>query len=146
MHLLHTALYALLGTAFVFAVIELGLSGYVQSRYGSTSYYSRYSYYSSVKISAPPIVGFLIFCSVWTMLVTAGALFVSWFFARQGPLSRSLSTIMAVCHLLTYFVTMVFWLAGFADLANLLGGRVSSSDYLNAIIAFAVLLWYVGRV
>lgn len=142
MHLLHTALYVLLGTAFAFAVIELGLSGYIESQYGSYDYYSG-SYRHRINVSSPPIVGFLIFCSVWTMLVTGGALFSSWFFTRRGPVARSFNFIMAIVHMLLYFVTMVFWLAGFADMAALLGGRVYGSDYANAIIAFGVLLWYV---
>lgn len=140
MHLLHTALYALLGAAFVFAVIELGLTAYVESQYESyDSVY--YSYGETIKISSPPIVGFLIFCSVWTMLVTGGALFSSWFFTRRGSIARSVSFIISIVHLLVYFMTMVFWLAGFADMAALLGGFYAS-DYANAIIAFAVLLWY----
>lgn len=136
MYLLHTVLYALLGTAFVFAVIELGLSAYTQSLFESAS---RYSYYTA----APPVVGLLIFASILTMLVTGSALFVPWFFASRGPLSRSFKTIMSIVHVGTYFVTMVFWLAGFADLANIMGPNVGMSRHADAMLAFAILLWYV---
>lgn len=136
MYALHTALYALLGTAFAFAAIELGLSAYGQSIFESQSHY----YYST---TAPPVIGLLIFSSILTMLVTGGALFVPWFFASRGPVSRSFKTTMSIVHVVAYFITLIFWFAGFADLASIMGPSVGMSRLADAMLAFAILLWYV---
>ncbi|GIJ90586.1 hypothetical protein Asppvi_009546 [Aspergillus pseudoviridinutans] len=139
---------ALLGTSFVFAVIELGLGGHVASiSTGSRKipYYdpsSEWGYsYKTVTISAPPILAFLIFTAVWTMLVSAAAFLLPWFLrAKAGPGTR-LNTILTGALGGVYFVTMVFWLACFADIAADLSGIGTANDYYNAVIAFAVLLW-----
>ncbi|KAJ5290793.1 hypothetical protein N7478_000044 [Penicillium angulare] len=142
---LHISLYALLATSLVFAIIELGLSGYVASVWGGTTeelsgnYYSGY-YYTDVHVSTPGILDFLIFNSVWTMLVTVAAAVLSWFYTRKGAASK-LNTILGIAFAVVYFITMVFWLACFADIASMLNGSTSTSDYLNAVIAFAVILW-----
>ncbi|KAJ5658899.1 hypothetical protein N7507_005350 [Penicillium longicatenatum] len=141
----HIALYAILATSLVFAIIELGLCAYVATFYGGTYqelYYNAYgSYgYKNVKTSTPPILAFLIFSACWTILITTGGVALSWFYTRKG-VSGKISTILGIVFTLVYFVTMVFWLACFADIASYLGGFVSFNDYFNAVIAFAVLLW-----
>lgn len=143
---LHIALYTILATSLVFAIIELGLCAYVATFYGGT--YQEYSYnasggysYQDVKVSTPSIVAFLIFSAVWTILITLGGVVLSWFYTRKG-VSEKISTILGIVFAVVYFVTMVFWLACFADIASYLDGFTSFNDYYNAVIAFAVLLWY----
>lgn len=142
---LHIALYTILATSLVFAVIELGLCAYVATFYGGT--YQKYYYnasggysYQDVKVSTPSIVAFLIFSAVWTILITPGGVVLSWFYTRKG-VSEKISTILGIVFAVVYFVTMVFWLACFADIASYLDGFTSFNDYYNAVIAFAVLLW-----
>ncbi|KAJ5778763.1 hypothetical protein N7520_002009 [Penicillium odoratum] len=141
----HIALYAILATSLVFAIIELGLCAYVASVWGGTReelYYDSYGdlEYGDVNISIPGILAFLIFTSCWTMLVTPGGVLLSWFYTRKGATGK-ISTILGVVFSVVYFITMVFWLACFADIASDLDGYTSHNDYLNAVIAFAVLLW-----
>ena len=143
---LHIALYTILATSLVFAIIELGLCAYVATFFGGTTqeyYYNVYGGYSTqdVKVSTPPILAFLLFSACWTILITPGGVALSWFYTRKG-VSEKISTILGIVFAVVYFVTMVFWLACFADLASLLGGFTSFNDYFNAVIAFAVLLWY----
>ncbi|KAJ5209888.1 hypothetical protein N7491_009697 [Penicillium cf. griseofulvum] len=143
---LNIVLYALLGTSLAFSIVELGLSAFVASAYSGTqgietwSAYSGYSY-TQVNVKPPPILVFLVFSSVWTMLVTASALVLPWYYTRKGFVSAKLNTVLAAIFVAIYFVTMVFWLACFADLASLLGGGTSINPYYNAVLAFGVLLW-----
>jgi hypothetical protein len=143
---LNIVLYALLGTSLAFAIVELGLSAFLTSAYTGTrevatwSAYSGYSY-TNVNLKAPAILAFLVFTACWTILVTVAALVLPWHLAKKGFVSAKLNTILASCFVGVYFVTMVFWLACFADLASLLGGGTSDSSYFNAILAFGVLLW-----
>ncbi|KAJ5557962.1 hypothetical protein N7535_009455 [Penicillium sp. DV-2018c] len=134
---LNIILYALLGTSLVFAIIELGLSAYVTS-ISSGTVSNGYYYYD---VDPPAIVIFLVFSSVWTMLVTSAALLLPWYYARKGSVSAKLHTILAAITVAVYFVTMVFWLAAFADLANLVSGYTNIDPYYSAVLAFAVLLW-----
>ncbi|EAW20243.1 uncharacterized protein NFIA_098740 [Aspergillus fischeri NRRL 181] len=139
---------ALLGVAFVFAVIELGLGGHIASVstgsrkipvYDSSSSWG-YSY-KTIKFSVPGIVAFQIFTAVWTMLVSVAAFLLPWFFRVKAAPGTRLNTIITGALGGVYFVTMVFWLACFADIAAKLDGLGATSDYYNAVIAFAVLSW-----
>jgi hypothetical protein len=141
---------ALLGVSFVFAVIELGLGGHIASFYtGShkTLVYdpsSSWGYsYKTIKFSVPGILGFQIFTAVWTMLVSVAAFLLPWFLRAKAAPGTRLSTIITYALGSVYFVTMVFWLACFSDIAAELDGLGTSSNYYNAVMAFAVLLWYV---
>lgn len=144
MVILHIALYALLATSLVFAIIELGLSAYVASEWSGTvaTGYDFYYGYTYGHVSAPAIVSFLVFCSVWTILITVAAFVLSFVYTRKGATGK-LSTILGIAFAVVYAITMVFWLASFADIASKLDGYDGFSDYLNAVLAFAVLLWYV---
>jgi hypothetical protein len=150
MHLPAIVPLALLGISFVFAVIELGLAGHIASA-GSGSRRmpvpdssSFYGYtFKTVKVSVPAIVAFVIFTAVWTMLVSVAAILLPWFFRTKAGAGSRLSTMLTGALGGLYFVTMVFWLASFADIAARLDGVGATSDYYNAVIAFAVLLWYV---
>ncbi|CAI7611286.1 unnamed protein product [Penicillium bialowiezense] len=138
--LLNIILYALLGTSFVLGVVELGLSAFVVSAVENTTQeYDTWSGYINVNVKAPAIVDFIVFCSLWTMLITVAALLLPWFYTRKGSVTPKLNTVLAASFVATHFVTMVFWLAAFADLATYLD--YISNDYYNAMIAFAVLLW-----
>ncbi|RMJ27610.1 Membrane-associating domain-containing protein [Aspergillus sp. HF37] len=178
--ILQPAVYALLGTGLVFAIVELGLSAYIVSSlgdrdrdgswntydfgsikkrqdfqdyydeydYGDYSDYSDYSDYnfdssSYYDIATPPIAIFAIFASVWTIVVSVGALFTAWFFSRKSPVSRVLNMIFAAAYVAVYFITMAFWLGTFADYAYVQSWAGYTSDYWNATLAFAVLLCLV---
>ncbi|KAH3113197.1 hypothetical protein KXW41_003314 [Aspergillus fumigatus] len=115
---------ALLGVAFVFAVIELGLGGHIASiSTGSRKipFYdpsSSWGYsYKTIKYSVPGIVAFQIFTSVWTMLVSVAAFLLPWFLRVKAAPGTRLNTIITGALGGAYFVTMVFWLACFADAA-----------------------------
>ncbi|CAG8891661.1 unnamed protein product [Penicillium nalgiovense] len=120
----------LLGTSLAFAIVELGLSAFIAAAYSGTqrvttwSAYSGYSY-RQVDVDPPAILVFLVFSSVWTILVTVAALVLPWYYNRKGFVSAKLNTVLAAIFVALYFVTMVFWLACFADLATLLGGATS---------------------
>ncbi|KAF7714013.1 Uncharacterized protein PECH_000539 [Penicillium ucsense] len=147
MIVLHVALFAILGTCLVFSIIELGLTAFVVSFFGGTHQeetWDPYSGYSltDVHYSTPGILSLMLFSAIWSILVSIAAVVLPWTYTRKGvPASRKLNTILGVSFIVTFFVTSVFWLACFADIAAQLGGDVSLSDYLNAMIAFAVLLW-----
>ncbi|KAK9577469.1 hypothetical protein V6Z90_009145 [Aspergillus fumigatus] len=139
---------ALLGVAFVFAVIELGLGSHIASiSTGSRKipFYdpsSSWGYsYKTIKYSVPGIVAFQIFTSVWTMLVSVAAFLLPWFLRVKAAPGTRLNTIITGALGGAYFVTMVFWLACFADIATKLDELGATSDYYNAVIAFAVLSW-----
>ncbi|KAJ5109590.1 hypothetical protein N7532_002235 [Penicillium argentinense] len=145
---LHIALYSLLGTGLVFAIVELGLSAYVTTFWGGKS--RSYSYdpyegytYKTVNASVPGILAFLLFTAIWTILFTVAAAVLPWHYGRKGLVTKKLNTILGIGFLVVYFVTSVFWLACFADLASLINGAAYTSDYYNALIAFAVLNWLI---
>ncbi|KAJ5580322.1 uncharacterized protein N7459_006307 [Penicillium hispanicum] len=143
---LHITLYALLGASLAFAIVELGLSAYVVSYWGGTrkeAYWdpSQGFGYRDVHVGTPGILIFLIFSACWTILVSLAALVLPWFYTRKGFVSATLNTVLGIGFAAVYFVSMVFWLACFADIVYLLHGSTSTSPYLDAIIAFAVLLW-----
>ncbi|CAP96288.1 Pc21g13910 [Penicillium rubens Wisconsin 54-1255] len=148
MQALSIILCVLLGTSLVFAIVELGLSAFVAAAYSGTqrvttwSAYSGYSY-RQVDVDPPAILVFLVFSSVWTILVTVAALVLPWYYNRKGFVTAKLNTVLAAIFVAAYFVTMVFSLACFADLATLLGGATSVNPYYNAVLAFGVLLWLI---
>lgn len=142
---LHIVLYVLLGTSLAFAIVELGLSAYVATGWsGDQQVYSWDPYqgyvYTTVHVSPPAILVFTLFTCCWTILACVAALVLPWFYTRKGFVSQKLNAILGLSTIVFYFVTSVFWLACFADIVAELGGG-SWIDLVNAIIAFAVLLW-----
>lgn len=133
---LDIALYTILDTSLAFSIIELGLTGYVASAWTGSHHVAYYDPwpggygYENVNVSAPPIVDFLLFIAVWTTLATGASLFLPWFFTRKG-FSSKLNMILGIVFTAIYFLTMVFWLASFADIASYLGGSTNTSDNLN---------------
>jgi hypothetical protein len=118
---------ALLATALVFSVIELGLSAYALSLFFSFEAYDTGF--------VPPLFSFLLFASIWTLLITA--------FRIVLPLLRAHAATdrpaTAVMTLVVNAVTMIFWLAVFVALEKTFGG-LASVDLMGAITAFAILL------
>ncbi|RMZ89143.1 hypothetical protein DV736_g3629, partial [Chaetothyriales sp. CBS 134916] len=130
---LHLVIFALLITSFVFTIIELGLSGHI------VSVLSKFELSSTDSISST--YNYLVFCSVWTLLVTALLLVWPFFNRSQLPARKDSSEKwLAPLMLALNFVTMVFWLAAFSSLANLYDG-LSVRGVAGAQEAFAVLLW-----
>ncbi|KAJ5096440.1 hypothetical protein NUU61_005796 [Penicillium alfredii] len=144
---LHLALYALWGSALVFAIVELGLTAYVTTFWGSrqtvTWNPARSYLYPKIRSSTPAILIFILFAACWTILAMIACLVLPWLSTRKGVVSSKLNKTLAAIFVAIYLVTIVFWLAAFADIANMLNGNINSFDYLDAIIAFAVLLWLV---
>lgn len=109
------------GVITLFAIIELGLTGYVSNVFGEGS---------------PDSINFLIFCSVWSLLVIAYLLLAprfapAPFFHRYAPPALLV-------------VTTIFWFAGAIAAAAALGaprchGSVCRS--WQAGIAFAWFIW-----
>ena len=125
---LNLIIFVLLTIAFFFTIIELGLSAYLVSITASRLYSnSTYDY--------------LLFCSIWTLLATG-------FLLIWGYLARSKSHIdknsserwLAPVTLVLNFITMVFWLAAFASLADMYNGY-NPQGSSGAQLAFAVMLW-----
>jgi hypothetical protein len=135
---------ALKGTALVLTIVELGLVAYLVWGFGQTFTIPTYTYgigytYETFQGTVPPSIAFLMFNSVWTLLVTAAALAVPILFHRRNAAHHN--SWLAPTLIAVYFVTWVFWLAGFADLATILGPYVNYSAYMDAVLAFGILLW-----
>lgn len=141
----------LLGTSAVFSIIELGLSAYIVSigtaqvyEYWDPNYagtgYGGYQF-GTRKGGAPDEVNFLLFCSLWTLLLAPALIILPIFWASKSRIAgKDIHTIFGPLTLALHAITMVFWLAGFAALANLYGG-VNPQDIPGALLAFAILLW-----
>ncbi|KAI4158861.1 MAG: hypothetical protein LQ342_007038 [Letrouitia transgressa] len=112
---------------FLFAVITLGLTGYVNS------YFTDHDWAYD---DAPSQVNFLIFSSVWTMLVTPYLALAPRFFPKITHKFVTLGVDAVTC---------IFWFAGFIALAAYRGdlglctGRVC--DCLNAGAVFGAFEW-----
>ncbi|KAJ5144553.1 hypothetical protein N7448_001945 [Penicillium atrosanguineum] len=143
----HIALYAIIGTCFAFSVIELGLCAYVVAVYTGSRTESYYDFIAgnevsrTVHVSTPGILAFLVFSAVWSMLVSVVGLALPRLLTSKGKATVKSNNMLGVIFTVLYGVTWVFWLACFADIAANLDGITSYNDYLNAVIAFAVLLW-----
>jgi hypothetical protein len=122
------SLLALLATAILFSIIELGLSAYIvditdNSFFGTNDRYA-----------------FTLFCSIWTILV-AGFLLAFPFAHRNSSIhSAHHEHWLAPLTIALNAVTMIFWLACFAALADLYHG-FNPIGVAGAQLAFAVILW-----
>ncbi|TVY51374.1 hypothetical protein LCER1_G007744 [Lachnellula cervina] len=88
----------------LFAIIILGLTAYVVNSWSFHTYY--WSSYS------PSQANFLLFCSIWTILILAYLVLAPVRFPRAAHKYGILAA---------EAVTMIFWFAGFIALAVLLG-------------------------
>lgn len=109
----------LLCTAALFAVVELGISGYVISLFMG---------YTLGQI------GFLLFCSIWTVGVAVALLILPIVMRRKASAAAGgQHTMLGRITFGLNTITMIFWMAGFAAFASIFGG--------GALLAFAVMLW-----
>ena len=127
------AILCLLATILVFSVIELGLSAWAVSVTDNRRYYGYRS-------ETPGEYSFLLFASLWTLLVVGVLGVLDFLSARKGGISRPYPW-LGWATLVLNFITWVFWLAGFSALAAFFGGNPRGT--LGALLAFAVMLWCV---
>lgn len=118
--------------AAVFSLVELGLTAYIVSVYDGT-YYSGY-YYSYN--ASPDRVNFMLFNSIWSLLVLA--------YIGLTPLYMT-SIFHKLAALALEAVTMIFWFAGAIALAVWIGvPRCNGNNFcqcLQAAVAFGFFLW-----
>lgn len=126
------AILGLVGTILVFSIIELGLSAWAVSVTDRTYYYYRQN--------TPGEYGFLLFASLWTLIGVAVLTVLEFMGGRKGGVSHRFSW-LGWATLVYNAVTWVFWLAGFSALAAFYGGNPRGAA--GALLAFAVMLWYV---
>ncbi|KAI6082281.1 membrane-associating domain-containing protein [Hypoxylon rubiginosum] len=114
----------------VFAIVELGLTAYLASQYNSW-----FRYYDGD--NSPSRVNFMIFNSVWSLLVLAYVgvvpLYMTSLFHRTAALALNA-------------VTTIFWFAGAIALAVFVGGpwECGSDSFCGsaeAAVAFGFFLW-----
>ncbi|KAL0929679.1 uncharacterized protein CTRU02_215322 [Colletotrichum truncatum] len=109
--------------AAVFSIIELGLSGYVASSYWWRS---------------PDIVNFIIFCSVWSLLVLAYVGLTPLYLTRFFHKLVSLGLLV---------ITTIFWFAGAIAYAVFVGHpRCGANTYCGSAqagVAFAFFVWAI---
>jgi hypothetical protein len=135
----------LLGTSAVFSLIELGLSGAIISG-GIPGHRLHYSYslgYIEVDSSskADSQINMLLFCSLWTLLVSSALIIFPIIWAQKRELAgRNIGTIFGPLTLGLNAITMIFWLSGFAALANDFR-RGNLWGIQAALLAFAILIW-----
>ncbi|KAK1962218.1 hypothetical protein LY78DRAFT_263451 [Colletotrichum sublineola] len=118
--------------AAVFSIIELGLTSYVASGYNG------YNGWSGWWSRSPDIVNFLIFNSVWSLLVLA--------YVGLTPLymTRLFHKLVSVGLLV---ITTIFWFAGAIAFAVFVGtprcGANTFCGSSQAAVAFAFFIWAI---
>ncbi|POS78945.1 hypothetical protein DHEL01_v202658 [Diaporthe helianthi] len=120
--------------AGVFSIIELGLTAYVVSLYDGR-WDNGYSYYGS---NSPDRVNFMVFNSVWSLLVLV--------YIGLTPLYIT-SIFHRLAALVLEALTMIFWFAGSIALAVFIGvPRCLGNTFcgtIQAAVAFGFFLWAV---
>lgn len=114
------------------SIIELGLTAYVVSVYDG-SWDNGYFYYGGW---SPSRVNFMLFNSIWSLLVLAYVgltpLFMTSIFHKLAALGLEA-------------ITMIFWFAGSIALADFIGvPRCHGNDFcgsIQAAVAFGFFLW-----
>ncbi|WQF87877.1 Putative Marvel domain-containing protein [Colletotrichum destructivum] len=118
--------------AAVFSIIELGLSSYVASGYNG------YNGWSGWWSRSPDIVNFIIFNSVWSLLVLAYVGLTPLYLTRFFHKLVSLGLLV---------ITTIFWFAGAIALAVFVGvPRCGGSSWCassQAAVAFAFFIWAI---
>ncbi|OTB02709.1 hypothetical protein M426DRAFT_322461 [Hypoxylon sp. CI-4A] len=118
--------------AAVFAIIELGLTAYVANQYNHW-----WSYYDDDNDASPSRVNFMLFNSVWSLLVLV--------YVGVTPLYLT-SVFHRLAALALNAVTAIFWFAGSIALAVFVGGPYdcrsdSFCGSIEAAVAFGFFLW-----
>lgn len=145
-------IFALVGTGILFSIIDLGLSAYGASVAGKSydcSYDSGNPYdgtygvvSATCKGTVPAAISFLLFTSLWTLIVGPFTLVYPWLQARKASVSHeSLNRWLSPVIIALFFLTWVFWLSSFADIATY--NIVYSGSIIQAAVAFAVLNWLI---
>ena len=137
-------LLILVPLSLALAAVELGLTAHgVYATTGTFLTYCDDGFYGyapcEVNIKAPAIIIFLLFASVWTFLTVGAGFLVSLLVGKKNPVRAN--KWLAPILITLYAINMIFWLAGFADVVSQLGGKIASTDMINAGVAFAILLW-----
>ncbi|GAM33312.1 integral membrane protein [Talaromyces pinophilus] len=146
MTLFSTIMISLLGFGLASSITELGMVAYGVWFYGQTITYEYYCGYDicdeTVKGTVPDVVSFLMFAAVWSTLVTAAAIGLPLFYHKRD--AHHHNKWLAPTLIVLYFLTWVFWLAGFAYLAYLIGSN--GTGIIAAILAFGIINWllYTG--
>ncbi|MCL6394512.1 hypothetical protein EXT73_31065, partial [Pectobacterium atrosepticum] len=125
----------LFGSIVLFSIIEMCIAAWLTARYNSRHDYP----FGSVRAR----VRYILFYSVWTIVV--GSLFLIMFWITAAG---SIMTSVAA-HFIFLFVTFILWLAAAAAITSSLGGGLSCSHQnfwaycgqLNAVEGFAWLIW-----
>lgn len=105
----------------VFCFIVLCLTAYIASKY----------------VYAPPIIGFLIFNSIWSLLVLGYLALVPIFMVRLWHQFVSLGLLA---------VTVIFWFAGAIAIADRTGVPRCTSTFCGAhqaVVAFSFFIWAI---
>jgi ABC-type multidrug transport system fused ATPase/permease subunit len=141
MTLFSTIMLSLLGFGLASSIVELGLDAYGVWFYGRSVTYEYYCGYSicdeTYKGKVPDVISFLMFTAVWSTLATAVAIGLPLHYHKRD--AHHHNKWLAPTLIVLYFLTWVFWLAGFAYLAYLVGS--ASTGIIAAILAFAVINW-----
>ncbi|KAF8273856.1 hypothetical protein EI94DRAFT_1563114 [Lactarius quietus] len=113
-------------------ILQLSISAWLTSRYNS--------HHNFLSTTERDRVRFLLFCSIWTTLLSP-----------IFPVVLSLESLEVLssvaAHLVFLFVSWVFWLSGAAAITQSLNGGLNCGDHiiycgqLNALEAFAWIEW-----
>ncbi|KAI1499012.1 membrane-associating domain-containing protein [Biscogniauxia marginata] len=119
----------------IFAIIELGLTAYIVSWFHG----GNYSYSWGWGSWSPSSVNFMLFNSIWSLLVLA--------YVGLTPLYMA-SLFHKLAALALNVVTAIFWFAGAIALAVYVGGPYdcganSACGSLEAAVAFGFFLWAI---
>ncbi|KAK2055417.1 hypothetical protein LY76DRAFT_596072 [Colletotrichum caudatum] len=118
--------------AAVFSIIELGLTSYVASGYNG------YNGWSGWWSRSPDVVNFIIFNSVWSLLVLAYVGLTPLYMTRLFHKLASLALLV---------ITAIFWFAGAIALAVFVGaphcGANTFCGSAQAAVAFAFFIWAI---
>ncbi|EED18312.1 integral membrane protein [Talaromyces stipitatus ATCC 10500] len=146
MLLFSTIMLSLLSFGLASSITELGMVAYGVWVYGSDYTYAYYCGYSvceeTVKGHVPDVVSFLMFASVWSTLATAVAIGLPLYYHKHN--GHHHNSWLAPSLIVLHFLTWVFWLAGFAYLAYLIGS--SGTGIIAAILAFGIINWILYTV
>ncbi|KAG2153592.1 uncharacterized protein EDB93DRAFT_1135642 [Suillus bovinus] len=129
----HPIVFALI---IFFCIIELAISAWLTSRFNT--------YYNYFSLSERDSTRFLLFASIWT-IVLSGAYMFFFFSMPDSPMSSVAS------HLVFLLLTWIFWTAGAASITAALGGGLNCNTQnvfvycgqLNALEGFAWIIWLI---
>jgi len=130
-HSNNRVLLPLRGVAVLFAIIELGLTAYGVSYYDGCAIIDGFEYCDNIGS-----VNFLLFTSLWSLLVLAYLLAT----LRFGRFSHPIASFVLL------LLTSLFWFSGFIALAVAVGGGCGlnhACQTMAAASAFGAFLWII---